>query len=366
MKRTSFMAFVIFLVSMGCKSDTQSQSVTNTLKANGKDSTITFDGEGIGKLPPGWSAETGKWETSDDSSNTTFKMAANDGSAFNIAVVKNQYHQNVEVEARVKALLGDEDQGGGLIWRYINKNNYYIIRANPLENNIRLYKVVDGRRKQMESEDIKIQTGEWFTIKVVSNGNQMDCYYNGQKVFSSSDETFPGGGSVGFWSKADAVSLFDDLKITVLNDPNITPESSSKLNSMKPQTKKVLFVCEHGAGKSVVAAAYFNKIAKDRNLNWEATCRGTNPDEEIGNTIQDGLSSDNLPSPIASPQQLTSTDTSNVERIILFTKLPEELKNTVQTEDWSSLPNIEGKYEARRDALIKKINEFFDSLEKQK
>jgi protein-tyrosine-phosphatase len=132
------------------------------------------------------------------------------------------------------------------------------------------------------------------------------------------------------------------------------------------QTKKVVFVCEHGAGKSVVAAAYFNKIAKDRNLNWEASCRGTNPDEEVSAPTKEGLKSDNLLDPSLSPKKLAPSDTSNVEKIILFTKLPDDFKTSVKSEDWSSLPNIDAKYEVRRDALIKKINEFFDSLEKQK
>ena len=132
------------------------------------------------------------------------------------------------------------------------------------------------------------------------------------------------------------------------------------------QTKKVVFVCEHGAGKSVVAAAYFNKIAKDRNLNWEASCRGTNPDEEVSAPTKEGLKSDNLLDPALSPKKLAPSDTSNVEKIILFAKLPDDFKTSVKSEDWSSLPNIDAKYEVRRDALIKKINEFFDSLEKQK
>lgn len=132
------------------------------------------------------------------------------------------------------------------------------------------------------------------------------------------------------------------------------------------QTKKVVFVCEHGAGKSVVAAAYFNKIAKDRNLDWKASCRGTDPDEEVSAATKEGLSSDNLLDPTLLPQKLAPSDTSNVEKIILFTKLPDDLKTKVKTEDWSSLPGIDAKYEVRRDALIKKINQFFDSIEKQK
>jgi arsenate reductase (thioredoxin) len=130
------------------------------------------------------------------------------------------------------------------------------------------------------------------------------------------------------------------------------------------QTKKVIFVCEHGAGKSVVASAYFNKIAKDRNLDWEASCRGTNPDEEVSAPTKEGLRSDNLLDPKLSPQKLAQHDTSNVQKIMLFTKLPDDFKTTIKSEDWSSLPNIDAKYEVRRDALIKKINEFFDSVEK--
>jgi hypothetical protein len=217
MKNTSFLVLVVSLLFFACKSDTKSQHVASTFKANGKDTTITFEGEQNGKIPVTWSAETSRWETSNDSTNTVLKMLSNDASAFNIAVVRNLYYQNFDIETRVKSVSGSEDQGGGLVWRYLDKNNYYIIRANPLENNIRLYKVVDGRRKQLESKEIKIQTGEWFTIKVIVNKNEIDCYYNGEKVFDSSDDTFPGAGAVGFWSKADAVSLFDDLTIKVNN-----------------------------------------------------------------------------------------------------------------------------------------------------
>jgi hypothetical protein len=217
MEKTSFHVFVVFLLFVACKSDTKSQSMESTFKSNGTDITITFEGEDKGKVPPTWSAETGKWETASDGANTGLKMNSNDGSAFNIAVVKELYYKNFQIEARVKAISGNEDQGGGLVWRYLDKDNYYIIRANPLEANIRLYKVVNGRRKQMESKEITIQTGEWFTIKVVVDNNKIACYYNGEEVFSSSDDTFTGAGSVGFWSKADAVSLFDDLTIKVNN-----------------------------------------------------------------------------------------------------------------------------------------------------
>jgi len=120
------------------------------------------------------------------------------------------------MEVRIKPLEGEEDQGGGLVWRYQDAKNYYITRANPLENNFRVYKVVNGNRKQMQSVNIKMQKGEWYNIKVVAIGKNIECYYNGQKLLSQIDDTFPNAGLVGFWSKADAISLFDDLKIKPL------------------------------------------------------------------------------------------------------------------------------------------------------
>ena len=129
------------------------------------------------------------------------------------------------------------------------------------------------------------------------------------------------------------------------------------------QTQKVIFVCEHGAAKSVVAATYFNQIARERNLNWEAVSRGTNPDAAIGQSTKDGLTKDHLYDPNFSPRKLMLSDTTRAERIIVFTKLPDQFQSSpIPTEDWSQLPNINAGYEQRRDALIKKINQFFDSV----
>jgi hypothetical protein len=182
-----------------------------------QDATFSFDNEETGKLPQGWTAATSKWMIAMDGSNKTMKQAGkSEGDRFNICVENKSNYQNLEVEVRIKALEGDEDQGGGLVWRYQDAKNYYITRANPLENNFRVYRVVNGNRKQLESANVKMKTGEWFTVKVVMTGNSIDCYYNGQKLLSLTDDTFPKAGLVGFWSKADAVSLFDDLKVKIL------------------------------------------------------------------------------------------------------------------------------------------------------
>ncbi len=128
--------------------------------------------------------------------------------------------------------------------------------------------------------------------------------------------------------------------------------------------KKVVFVCEHGAGKSVVAAAYFNKIARERNLDWQASCRGVDPDDEVSEATKEGLLSDQLLDPALKPQKLTAADLDAVEKIIHFTPLPNYDNTTPNTLDWTSLPNLNGGYQARRDEFIKKINQLFDELGK--
>ena len=104
MKNTSFVVLVVSLLFFTCKSDTRSQHVTGTLQPNGKDTTITFEGEEKGKIPAAWSAETSRWETSIDSANTVLKMISNDGNAFNVAVIKNLYYQDFDIETRVKSV----------------------------------------------------------------------------------------------------------------------------------------------------------------------------------------------------------------------------------------------------------------------
>jgi arsenate reductase (thioredoxin) len=131
------------------------------------------------------------------------------------------------------------------------------------------------------------------------------------------------------------------------------------------QDKKIIFVCEHGAAKSVIATAYFNKMAKERNLGYFAECRGTDPDSTVSKGAKDGLVGDDLFDPSTKPQKLSSSDTVNAERIILFTPLPPDHNTNIKTENWSNVQNIDADYEKRRNAIVNKITELLDSLEKQ-
>jgi hypothetical protein len=103
------------------------------------------------------------------------------------------------------------DQGAGLLFRLKDKDNYYIVRANALENNFRLYHVVNGRRSQFAGANFKVSSQAWHEIKVEARGEEFKCYYDGQLKFTAKDGTFKDAGKVGLWTKADSVIYFDDL-----------------------------------------------------------------------------------------------------------------------------------------------------------
>ncbi len=186
-----------------------------------------FEQNEIGELPPGWKVEAtnlrgeiATWEVAADSVNGEETQVlgmtkANDdfGGTFNICRTDSAQFKDGEIEVRFKAISGVEDQGGGPIWRVQDANNYYIARANPLENNFRLYYVKDGARKTLDSERLDVPANQWHTIKIVHQGNRMEGYLNGKKYLEWEDSTFPETGGVGVWTKADAITYFDDFTV---------------------------------------------------------------------------------------------------------------------------------------------------------
>src|SRR6185312_9085510 len=118
--------------------------------------------------------------------------------------------KDVDLSVRLKAVAGETDQGGGLVWRAKDAQNYYLARYNPLEDNYRLYKVIDGKRTMFLNADIKHSAG-WHDLRVTMNGKRIECYYDGKKYLEYEDESLPEAGRIGLWTKADAQSQFDDL-----------------------------------------------------------------------------------------------------------------------------------------------------------
>ncbi len=188
----------------------------------GKDTIINFDKCEADKLPNGFTqTATGKlqkldWKVVNDNGNKVVAQSAkNEGDYYNLLVLDKPSYQNFKLSVKIKAVAGEEDQGGGLVWRYIDKDNYYIARCNPLENNFRFYRVVNGNRKQLKSVDCSIKKGEWFTMSIEMNGNKIFCSLNSIKMIETTDDTFKSPGHVGLWTKADAVTYFNYFEITI-------------------------------------------------------------------------------------------------------------------------------------------------------
>jgi hypothetical protein len=173
---------------------------------------INFDKANPGSLPEGWTNASGKWMVKTDNDNKVLAQTAeNSGSYYNVAVYDGAVLKDVELSVDIRANSGNEDRGGGLVWRYRDNDNYYIVRFNPLEDNYRFYKVENGRRIQLASAHATVPEGEWFNVKAEMTGNRVTCYLNGKKYLEKTDDTFTEAGKTGFWTKADAVSDFDNF-----------------------------------------------------------------------------------------------------------------------------------------------------------
>jgi len=122
---------------------------------------------------------------------------------------------------------------------------------------------------------------------------------------------------------------------------------------------KIVFVCEHGAAKSIIAATYFNKLAKERGLDIHAIARGTNPDEELSPKTIIGLQEDGLIPNETIPLLLSQSDLDSAQRIITFCELPQEYRESMDIEDWSDVPPVSENYVTARDAILQHMQHLF-------
>ena len=122
--------------------------------------------------------------------------------------------KDLRLTVKCKPVSGKEDQGCGLIFRLKDDDNYYVTRANALEDNVRLYHVVKGDRRQFAGWNGKVASGKWHDLAVEAEGDHFQVFYDGKKVIDAHDKTFPDAGKFGVWTKADSVIQFDDLTAT--------------------------------------------------------------------------------------------------------------------------------------------------------
>ena len=135
---------------------------------------------------------------------------------FPLAVYKPFTGKNLEVKLRFKAVAGTVDEAGGIAVRLSTPDDYYVVRANALENNVRFYRVVKGRREQLAGADTKVSAKEWHTLGIRAEGDRFTVSFDGKLLFAASDKTFADPGKVALWTKADSVTHFDAIEITPL------------------------------------------------------------------------------------------------------------------------------------------------------
>lgn len=187
---------------------------------------VTFDASAA--LPKGW--QTGitgqgqaQWEiVADDAAPSKANVLKQSGEAtFAWAAKTDEKIQDGFAEVKFKAVSGKEDQAGGIVFRFLDGNNYYVVRANALEDNVVLYKTVGGKRSSLPVKgrmfgygvDTKVPKGKWHALRVEFRAQRFVVFFNGQQLFEVEDGTFKDGGGVGVWTKADSVTLFDDFTI---------------------------------------------------------------------------------------------------------------------------------------------------------
>jgi hypothetical protein len=174
-----------------------------------------FDTEKPGAIAKGFTNEMGRWEvvpddTAPPSSHALAQLAKSSGSGFNLTLASDTNHKDVDITVKMKAIAGSTDQGGGIVWRAKDSKNYYVVRYNPLEDNYRVYHVVNGNRSELGSANIPHTSG-WQTLRVTMTGDHIECYYDGKKYLDATDATFKEAGKIGLWTKADAQTHFTDL-----------------------------------------------------------------------------------------------------------------------------------------------------------
>jgi len=180
--------------------------------------TVNFDADTVGSAPAGWSCGvTGRgnprWSVVADASapsvpnvlkqsgSGTFPWCVKSGTAITAGFV----------EVKFKPVSGNEDQAGGLVWRWRNGDNYYVARANALENNVSLYYTERGSRKTLKYVDAPVAAGAWHTLRVEFAGARIAVALDGKRYIELDDTHIEGAGAVGVWTKADSVTAFDDF-----------------------------------------------------------------------------------------------------------------------------------------------------------
>ena len=186
----------------------------------------------IGQLAPNLEPEFTQWRTGDGGA-AEWSLVADASAAggraiaqvskdktnyrFPLAIYKPFSGKDLEVLVRFKPVAGTVDQAGGIAVRLQTPDDYYVVRANALEDNVRFYRVIKGQREQLGGADVKVAPNVWHTLALKAEGDRFSISNDGKTLFTAEDKTFAGPGKVALWTKADSLTHFDTIAITPLD-----------------------------------------------------------------------------------------------------------------------------------------------------
>ena len=188
----------------------------------------SFDGEATDKEPPGFmfsrtgNGSPGQWLVRAEADapsppNVVAQMDADPTDyRFPVAVLDKPTFLNLELSVKCRPVDGKVDQACGLVFRYHDENNYYVARANALENNVTLCVFKNGKRRQIKGALVKFAGQTWHELRVDAVAAHLRVFFDGKKVIDAKDKTFGQAGKVGLWTKADSLTYFDDLNVAPL------------------------------------------------------------------------------------------------------------------------------------------------------
>ena len=205
--------------------------VLMSVSVSGQTHKLDFEQDAVGQPPKGFTfghtkkaGTPGRWVVQQDAGGKYLAQLDADRTRnrFPVAVVSDISGVDIDLSVRFRPVSGRVDQAAGLVWRYQNEDNYYLVRANALEDNVVLYKVQNGQRTDLPvrgegrtyGKPTEVPSGQWSTLRVVAAGPRFEVHVNGRKLYEVEDSTFTQAGRVGVWTKADSISHFDDLTVT--------------------------------------------------------------------------------------------------------------------------------------------------------
>jgi hypothetical protein len=176
----------------------------------------TFDKDQVGKLPIGATVFKGNWAVRAETGTTSppNSLCQTGKADYPALSLSETIYTDVTVTTRFKAISGKIDRAAGIFFRIQDKNNYYILRANALEDNVNIYKYVGGWRRAIQEGSVKVPSGTWQELRVEVKGNHIRGFLNGTQVVEATDDTFKSG-KIGLWTKEDSVTCFDDVHVNL-------------------------------------------------------------------------------------------------------------------------------------------------------